>query len=311
MKSILFILGISQMDLKQSDIGLLIALDALLQEQSVTAAAQRLNISQPAMSAQLARLRMLFNDPLLAASGRKLVPTARALEIKQPLKAILSDLDLLVRESAQFDPKTTDRTFKLIATDYAHAVLSATLLQAFAEEAPNARVALLPFDPPAVWPQLEEDTTDLALVTGMNLQDARQRRGLVEEFTVIQRKEHPRGNAPFTLDTFCAAEHILISPEGGGFIGATDKILAASGRSRRIICSVPSFLLAPALVAKSDMIALVPVRLAALNTDQVDQFDPPFPSPDFAVDLLWHPRRQNDPAHVWFRSLVSRIASAL
>ncbi|MDJ0627682.1 MAG: LysR family transcriptional regulator [Rhodobacter sp.] len=298
------------MDLKQSEIGLLIALDALLEAESVTAAAQVLGISQPAMSAQLARLRTLFNDPLLTASGRRLVPTARALEVRQPLRALLADLDLLVRESAQFDPATTDRTFRLIGTDYVHAVLSTELLKAFADTAPKARVALLPFDPPAVWPHLEQDGADLALATGMNLPEARRRPGLVEEFKVIQRKGHPRGDAPFTLDAFCAADHVLISPEGGGFFGAADKILADMGRVRRIACSLHSFLLAPALVSGSDLIALIPVRLAALHSDLIDAYDPPFPSPEFSVDLLWHPRRQKDPAHVWFRSLVARVAVA-
>lgn len=299
------------MDLKKSDIGLLIALDALLEEESVTAAAQRLGVSQPAMSAQLARLRTLFNDPLLTSSGRRLVPTARALEIRQPLRGLLADLDLLVRESSQFDPKTTDRTFRLIGTDYVHAVLSAKLLQRLAREAPSARLALLPFDPPSVWLQLEQDQGDLALVTGIAPPEARRRPRLMEEFTVIQRKRHPRGREPFTLDTFCEVEHVLVSPEGGGFVGAADKILAEFDRKRRIACSVPSFLLAPALVAGSDLVALIPTRLAALNGDLVDQFEPPFPSPDFSVDLLWHPRRQNDPAHIWLRSLVVQETSTL
>ncbi len=303
--------GIIKMDLKQSDIGLLIALDALLEEESVTDAARRLGISQPAMSAQLARLRSLFDDPLLSSSGRKLIPTVRALELKHPLRVLLAELDLLVRESAKFDPETTERTFSLIGTDFVHAVLSPALMKAFVEEAPKSRLALRAFDPPAVWQQLEQDDVDLALTTGMNLQEARQRPGLVEKFKVIQRKKHPRGMGPFTLDSFCAVEHILVSPEGGGFVGATDKVLAEKGRARRIVCSVPSFLLAPTLVAGSDLVALVPIRLAALHQDHVDQFDLPFPSPEFSVDLLWHPRRQNDPAHKWFRSLVARVASAV
>lgn len=298
------------MDLKQSEVGLLIALDVLLEEESVTAAARALRVSQPAMSAQLARLRRLFNDPLLTASGRKLVPTARAQQIKEPLRALLADLDLLVRESVQFDPSTTDRTFRVVGTDYAHAVLAAPLLRSVAEVAPNARVALLPFDPPKVWSMLEHDTADLALVTGMNLAEARRRPGLVEQFMVIQRKGHPRGKTPFTLDAFSAMDQVLISPEGGGFVGATDKILADMGRERRIVCSLPSFLLAPALIASSDLIALVPARLAAVHDGLVDSFDPPFPSPQFGVDLLWHPRRQSDPAHVWFRTLVAQIVSS-
>ncbi|MEM6355159.1 MAG: LysR family transcriptional regulator [Pseudomonadota bacterium] len=299
------------MDIKQSEIGLLIALDALLERESVTAAAQALGISQPAMSAQLARLRALFNDPLLTASGRRLLPTARALEIKAPLRALLADLDLLVRENARFDPVTTDRVFRIIGTDYAHAVLSSTLLKALQEQAPKAQVALLPFDPITLWSQLEHDAADLALATGMQIQEARRRPGFSERFTVIQRRGHPRGTAPFTLDTFCEADHVLISPQGGGFFGATDKFLASKGRKRRIACSLPSFLLAPGVVADSDLIAVIPTRLAMLFDDVIEQLPTPFPSPSFGVDILWHPRRQNDPAHVWLRSLVAKTTSDL
>ncbi len=299
------------MDLKQGDIGLMIALDALLEESSVTAAARRLNISQPAMSAQLARLRTIFNDPLLAASGRKLVPTTRALDIQQPLRRLLAELDLLVRENSLFDPSTTDRTFRLVGTDYVHAVFSTRLIETLASEAPNARLALLPFDQQSVWEQLEQDKADLALVTGVAPSEARRRSGLQEAFTVIQRKRHPRGTAPFTLDSFCDCDHVLVSTEGGGFRGAADKILAQFGYTRRIACSLPSFLLAPALVARTDLIALVPVRLARLYDDLVDQFDTPFASPSFTVDFLWHPRQQNDPAHIWLRALAARVAATL
>ena len=299
------------MDIKQSDIGLLIALDALLESESVTAAAHSLGISQPAMSAQLARLRNLFNDPLLTTSGRKLLPTVRAGEIKAPLRALLADLDLLVRESVEFDPLTTDRTFRLLGTDYVHSILSSALYEAFAEAAPNARLAFLPFDPQALWSQLEHDHIDLAMVTGMSLPDAHRRPGLTETFRVIQRKGHPRGTGQFTLDQFCNADHALISPEGGGFFGATAKFLADQGRTRRVACSLPSFLLAPTLIAKSDLIAMIPVRLADLYSDLFDQFDPPFSPPSFTVDILCHSRRQNDPAHIWFRSTIARIASTL
>jgi len=299
------------MDIKQSEIGLLVALDALLEAESVTGAAHALGISQPAMSAQLSRLRTLFNDPLLAASGRKLVPTVRAMELKQPLRAHLASLDQLVHESMQFDPATSERTFRVIGTDYVHSVFSKPLLQNLATHAPCARVALLPFDPTTVWSQLEQDNADLALVTGMNLPEAKRRSGLVETFKVIQRKGHPRGTTEFNLDSFCAADHVLISPEGGGFLGATDKLLGKMGRSRRVTCSLPSFLPAPSIVAGSDMLAMMPTRLAALHAESVDQFDPPFPSPQFSVDLLWHPRRQKDPAHVWFRSLVAQIATSV
>lgn len=231
--------------------------------------------------------------------------------MKQPLRAHLTNLDLLVRESVQFDHATSNQTFRLIGTDYVHAVLSTALLENVTTEAPNARIALMPFDPTRVWGQLEQDEADLALVTGMNLPEAKRRAGLVEDFKVIQRKGHPRGTSPFTLYTFCKVDHLLISPEGGGFLGATDKLLEDLGRRRRISCSLPSFLLAPTVVAGSDLIAMIPTRLVALHADRVEQFDPPFPSPQFTVDLMWNPRRDKDPAHMWFRSLIAKITSTV
>ncbi len=299
------------MDLKQAEIGLLIALDALLETGGVTAAARRLNVSQPAMSAQLARLRRLFNDPLLIPSGRRLLPTTKAQSLKEPLHQLLSDLDALVRESADFDPKTSDRSFRLIGTDYVHAVIGPSLAQRLSQAAPQTRLALLPFDPPKVWSHLEEDSVDAALAIGMDLPEARVREGLEEDFLVIRRKAHPRGQGALDLEAFCAADHLLISPEGGGFTGATDRILERLGRSRRVVWSLPSFLLAPAFVATSDVLCLLPRRLALLHQDKVDCFELPFPSPRFTLKLFWHPRRQADPAHVWFRAEVLATLKAV
>ncbi|MEM1316503.1 MAG: LysR substrate-binding domain-containing protein, partial [Pseudomonadota bacterium] len=228
-----------------------------------------------------------------------------------PLRALLADLDLLVRESAAFDPASSTRAFRVVGTDYVHAVLTPSLLDAARREAPHARFGLLPFDPATVWSLLENDAADLAFVTGMTLPDARRLPGPTERFKVIQRKGHPRGPGPVSLDGFCAAEHVLVSPEGGGFVGAADRILADLGRERQVVCSLPSFLLAPTVVAGSDLIALIPERLARLHGDLVDAFDPPFPSPSFSVDILWHPRRQRDPAHVWVRTLAARAAAEL
>jgi len=196
---------IIEMDIRQSDLGLLVGLDALLETQSVTGAAKALNLSQPAMSAQLARLRALFEDPLLVASGRRLVPTSRAEALKEPLRQLLGDLDALIKEGRAFDAATTTTTFRLIGTDYVHGVVAPTLAITMAEAAPTSRLALLPFDPPAVWAAIEADTADAALITGMTFPDAKRRTGLDEDFLVIQRKGHSRGTGPLSLEAFCAA----------------------------------------------------------------------------------------------------------
>ncbi|MEM8813723.1 MAG: LysR family transcriptional regulator [Pseudomonadota bacterium] len=299
------------MDLKQTELGLLLALDALLEAEAVTPAARRLGISQPAMSAQLARLRALFNDPLLVPSGRRLVATTRALELKDPLRRLLAELDALVSESARFEPETTQTTFRLIGTDYVHTVLGPVLMDSIAKNAPQARLALLAFDPPAVWPALEEGRVDAALVTGVAPPDARIRTALSEDFMAVQRRGHPRGAGSLTLESFCAADHVLISPEGGGFVGAADHVLSEKGMSRRVACSLPSFLIAPAIIAASDLIGLLPRRLAERQRGQIDAFEMPFPSPRFTIDLIWHPRRQNDPAHRWFRDAILTAAASL
>ena len=112
-------------------------------------------------------------------------------------------------------------------------------------------------------------------------------------------------------DDFCAAEHVLVSPEGGGFYGMTDRILGELGRRRNVSISVPSFLMAPSLVARTDCICMLPRRLAALYPEGLDIIEPPFEATTFKVDLLWHTRRQHDPSHVWFREQVAQVLSTI
>lgn len=295
------------MDMKQGDLGLLVALDALLEHESVSRAANQLGISQPAMSAQLKRLRNLFNDPLLIASGRRLVATSRARALQADLRRHLQDLDALVRENEAFDPAQTRKTFKVIATDYVHLVLATRLDERIRAAAPGARLAFLPFEPKSMWETLEGEVADLALVTGMEIADAMSRSAMTESFCVIMRRGHPLEDTELTLQTFCAQRHILISPEGGGFIGATDRALAGLGMKRHVAVSLPSFLLAPGLVAGSDALCVVPRRLAVLYRDSVVCRDLPFDVNGFKVDMLWHPRRQNDPSHIWFRGEIADL----
>lgn len=299
------------MDIKQGDIGLLMALDALLEHESVSRAADQLGISQPAMSAQLKRLRNLFNDPLLTPSGRRLVATSRARALQQDLRRHLRNLDALVRENEAFDPAETRKTFRMIATDYVHLVLAARLEDRIRAAAPDARLAFLPFEPRSMWEALEGDKADLALVTGMELPDAISRHAMSEAFCVIMRRGHALEKTELTQEAFCAQRHILISPEGGGFVGATDRALAGLGMKRRVAVSLPSFLLAPGLVAGSDALCVVPRRLADLYRDVVVCRDLPFDVRGFDVDMLWHPRRQNDPAHTWFRGEIARLTKRI
>ena len=209
-----------------------------------------------------------------------------------------------------FDPATSRKTFRIVATDYAHAILTSALARHIAANAPHCRLAFLPFAPKTVWQMMASDEADLALVTGMNLTEAKMRPGIEESFCVIQRKGHPLGTGPMTLEAFCSAEHILVSPEGGGFVGMADRMLGEMGYRRKVAISLPSFLLAPALVAQTDYICLFPRRLAAQHADLIDSVELPFETPSFRVDLLWHSRRHYDPSHIWFRDQFRTLLSA-
>lgn len=300
-------LSIHIMDLRQADLGLLIALDALIAERSVTRAAARLGLSQPAMSAQLARLRDLFDDPLLVAFGKRMVPTARATELQEPLHRLLDELTALVRERRTFDPSTSDRTFRVMATDHMHRIVSLPTIEVLAEAAPGVRLAMVLYDARRAWQALEEDAIDVLIASDRWLtpKDAHARVLMEEGFVFVQRKGHPRGRKQLDIDRFCSLDHILVSPDGGGFFGASDETLATLGRKRRVVASLPSFLLAAPLVATTDLVAVLPERLARLMDDVFDIFALPFESARFNVVMSWHARRDRDPGHQWLRENIA------
>jgi len=294
------------LDLRRADLGLLLALDCLIAERSVTNAARRLGISQPALSAQLARLRDIFDDPLLVPSGRQMVPSARASAIRAPLRHLLDELQALVRNRLVFDPNTSARVFKIRGTDYVHRVILVPLIERLHATAPCLRLALLPLDARSGWVDLESGDCDLLIVSEHLAPEAARARSLLEEtFVMIQRKSHPRGTGTVDLRGFCELEHVLVSPEGGGFVGAIDEALAAAGQTRRVAVSLPNFLLAPPLVAASDFVAVVPRRLAEIFGALVDSFPVPLPTFSFRVLMCWHPQQHLDPGSQWLRDSLS------
>ncbi len=294
------------MDIRQSDLGLLLALDALLAERNVTRAAERMNISQPAMSAQLARLRDLFDDPLLVSSGRQMMPTARALEIREPLHKVLEELSQLVLEQKPFDPSKSKRLFRIIAPDYLHTVVGLPLIRAVQTVAPNIQLSLLPFDLTTAWTMMESLEADLLIAwKEVTPQEARAKKIYDERLCLVQRKDHPRGRKKLSVDALCKLKHIVISPEGGAMRGPIDDELDKLGKSRHSVASIPSFLAAPSLVTQTDLVTAMPFRLAKLIQDDVDIFELPLPTITFEVLASWHSRLHNDPGHQWLRELVT------
>ncbi|MEB0773210.1 LysR family transcriptional regulator [Citrobacter portucalensis] len=290
-------------DIRTLDLNLLKTLDALLDERSVTRAAQRLSLTQPAVSGMLNRLRDYFDDPLFSRTPHGIVPTLRAQQLAAPVKRILSDIDILLKPT-QFDPLTAALTFTVAATDYALKAVIVPFIAALRVRAPGIRVRVIPVEPVLLTTQFEQGKIDLALLTPDSTPDNLHSRALYdEEYVCLMRHAHPDAGGPLTLDRFCALEHVLVSYEGESFWGVTDEALASVGRQRQIGLSVSSFLVLPDILAISDMIAVVPARLA-YDDPRMHVLSPPLPIAGFTKSMAWHERTHRDAAHQWLRNLV-------
>lgn len=297
------------MDIRNIDLNLLVALDALLAERSVSRAAVRLHLSQPAASALLARLRALFDDPLLLRSARGMLPTPRALELLGPVRQVLDEIDAIVQPRALFDPASAAHTFTVSASDSVEYALVPKLLDYLERKAPGVSLEVLPLDLPAVSRQLESGEVDLYITALQNAMPGLHVRPLYAERIVsVVRRKHPGVGERLSLDEFCALEHIRVSVPGSEFSMQIDQTLATLGRRRRTRLVVPHFLLVPEIVARSDMISALPERLARGYATKLRIFDPPLEVEGFTVGEIWHERNQRDPAQQWLRDVLLLLA---
>jgi DNA-binding transcriptional LysR family regulator len=294
------------------DLNLLVTLEALLAERNVSRAAVRLGLSQPAVSTQLARLRDVFGDRLFVPAHRGIVATARALELQAPLRAALDEVRGVVMSGRSFDPAQAELTVKVAASDYVQSAVVAPFAIALRARAPGIRIAVLPIDGRALARQAEEGDVDLAIMTPSTAPEKLRRRHLLDEtYTCIARRGHPRVTGRLDLRTFLALDHIIVSPRGAGFWGPTDESLAAVGQQRRVVLSVSSFLVVPQIVAASDLIALVPSRVASGSNCALQILKPPVAVEGFPLALVWHERTHDHAAHRWIRdALVERAKFA-
>ncbi len=297
------------MDIRNVDLNLLVALDALLAERSVSRAAVRLHLSQPAASALLARLRELFGDPLLLRSARGMLPTPRALELLGPVKQVLDEIEAIVQPRAAFDPASASLTFTLSASDYVEYALLPKLVDYLEHKAPGVRLEVRPLDLQLVAMQMESGEVDLCITGLQNAVPGLHLRPLYTERLVsVVRRNHPGVGAHLTLDKFCSLEHIQVSVRGSGFSTRIDEALAVLGRKRHARLAVPHFLLVPEIVARSDMISALPERLARGYAKQLRIFEPPVELQKFTVGEMWHERNERDPAQQWLRDVLVELA---
>jgi DNA-binding transcriptional LysR family regulator len=289
---------------------LLVALDVLLEHGNVTKAARQLGISQPALSAQLARLRDLLDDPLLvpARGGRGMVLTALASTMKEPLRMALTQLRHVFDPPLPFTPARSERTFTLILNDNAAAMLAGPLIAA-AQQAggQGIRMAFLHLHRD-IGGVLESGEADIAIGSPPEAKEGLICRQLLrDEYQVACRPGQLLG--PMDLDAYTSLPHVMVSAAGGHFSSEIDVTLARLGRERRVAVSVQSYAVVPAVVAQSDCLCTLPRRFLARYRSQLEIHDLPFDMADFALSAIWHARVDDDPAHIWLRDQLFAVAA--
>ncbi len=291
------------------DLNLLYTLDVLLAEGSVARAARRLRLSPSAMSRALARLRETVGDPLLVRAGRGLVPTPRALELRERVSHLREEAETLLRPAEAFDLSQLKRTFVLRNRDGFVENFGPALIRLAAERAPGVRLRFLP--------KQDKDSTSLRdgeadLETGVIGEttgpEIRAQALFHDRFIGVVGADHPLAKGAMTAARYTAGRHIQISRRGleGGPV---DTALRATGLAREIVTAVGSFSEALALARASDLIASVPERYTGNLRAGLHSFALPFAAPEITISLLWHPRMDADPAHRWLRGCVREICA--
>lgn len=298
------------MDTRKIDLNLLLTLEALLIELNVTKASERLHLSQPAVSAQLSRLRVLFHDPLLIPGRRGMTPTAKALELIVPLHEALEKIRYTIDSQNIFSYENASLTVTVSCTDYIQTALIIPLINTLRNIAPGIRIAIRNFDPQQSTYQLASGQTDMVIATPDAIHPHLITQHMFyETYVLVGREGHPALERGLNMEEFCQLQHIIVSPTGGGFTTVVDDLLAEAGLKRHIVLSAASFLFIPCMVATSDLVALVPRRFIQEPFEHLSRVDVPWLNERFEVSLIWHERNHGHAGYRWVRELILKLSS--
>lgn len=291
------------------DLNLLVTLDVLLAEGSVARAAKRLRLSPSAMSRALARLRTTTGDPLLVKAGRGLVPTPRALELRERVGQVVTEARAVLGPAGSLDLRTLDRTFALRTSEGFVETFGPALIGRVAREAPGVTLRFVP-KPDRDSTPLREGEVDLetGVVSESSGPELRVQALFKDRFVGVVRKRHPLARGAVTASRYAAARHVLVSRRGRDG-GPLDEALRAAGIEREIIAVVGGFSAALVLAKALDAIATVPEKHTEPLRAGMHSFALPVPTPEITVSMLWHPRMDADLAHRWLRSCVREVCS--
>jgi DNA-binding transcriptional LysR family regulator len=301
------------MQLNQIDLNLLVVLDAIFAQGSITAAAEKLHLTQPAVSHSLARLRELLDDPLFTREGRKIVPTPLARTLMEPLRRSLHGLETTLNEVRRFDPDTTHRHFRIGLRDGVEAAVIMQLLDHIGPRAPHIEISAIRFDRRSLEADLAAGRLDLAIDMPLQHGDRVRRRKLgPAELVAVVRRGHPKVGKQLDLDTYLALDHVVASsrPEGPG---PEDLALARRGQTRKVRLRCQQPFTAFCAVSKSDLILTLPQAPAQLLNRYFRLRVLPLPIrvPSFDVYLYWHDSVESEPANAWLREQVNQVTPTL
>jgi DNA-binding transcriptional LysR family regulator len=301
------------MDIASVDLNLLVVFDAMISHRSVTRAGQALALSQPAMSAAVARLRALLDDPLFVRSGAEMKPTSRALELAEPVRRVLDVVRTDVLRRSHFDPATTTRTFALLMPDIGEVNFLPALIERFARDAPGARLRALAQPRAAAADALEAGTADLAIGYFPDLQRAGfyQQKLFDNPHVCLLRRAHPAAGKRLALKDYLAAAHAVVRPEGREHV--FEQFMQQRGLRRTIAVELSHFMSLLPVLERSDLIATVPRDLAdvCVRYGTLRMVEAPVKSPSIAVHQFWHTLAHKDPANAWLRGVVRSLFGAV
>jgi len=300
------------MHLSNIDLNLLVAFDELVRRRSVTLAGRALGLSQPAMSRTLGRLRDLFEDPLLTRAGQEMVPTARALELAEPVRRSLDAVRHALEPPGEFDPETSERDFVVSAVDTTLTVVLPRLLDSLSSRAPGINVTTTPLRSSAeVLGQIASGERDLAIGRFEALPAGfRHERLLSDRIVCLARRDHPRIRDALTLEAYLGELHI--APEATSAVErpfTIESLLARQGLSRRVACTMENLAMAPFVVSRTDLLCTAPREtiLPFAAGLELRTLEPPFETPSFDLGVIWHERAEGDRGHRWFCELLQSL----
>lgn len=297
--------------MSRPDLNQLVTLDVLLAEGSVAGAARRLRLSPSAMSRALARLRETTGDPLLVRAGRGLVPTPRAIELRERVGQLVQDGKAVLRPAEELDLQQLVRTFTLRTSDGFVENFGPDLIAQVGKEAPGVRLCFVQ-KPDKESRPLRDGLIDLetGVVGQTTAPELRVQALFRDRFVGVVRTGHPLSHGEVTPARYATGRHIHVSRQGRDR-GPIDEALGACGLERKIVTIVGGFSTALALARASDLIASVPERHTGNLRSGMHSFHLPVATPEITVSLLWHPRLDADPAHRWLRSRIRDICAVL